>query len=139
MAVFWLVAPTDDGGSKDLGNVGKLLPDYTTLQRRRQPSSYSPPWEPQILRRLSCLGVWCKWSTHRTFWHHIKVLNASLSCKHFLIIPLFHSSWLIYVFLRIISCSWNEIPKIRHWIDPHRLRVYRDMELFKTRMIWMRK
>jgi hypothetical protein len=23
--------------------------DYTTLQPRRQPSSYSPPWEPQIL------------------------------------------------------------------------------------------
>jgi hypothetical protein len=39
----------DDGGSKDLWNVGKLLPDYTALQPRRQPSSYSPPWEPQIL------------------------------------------------------------------------------------------
>jgi hypothetical protein len=38
----------DDGGSKDLRNVGKLLPDYTALQPRRQPSSYSPPWEPQI-------------------------------------------------------------------------------------------
>jgi hypothetical protein len=34
MAVFW---------------VGKLLPDYMVLQPRRQPSSYSPPWEPQIL------------------------------------------------------------------------------------------
>jgi hypothetical protein len=39
----------DDGGRKDLWNVGKLLPDYTVLQPRRQPSSYSPPWEPQIL------------------------------------------------------------------------------------------
>jgi hypothetical protein len=38
-----------DGGSKDLWNVGKLLPDYTALQPRRQPSSYSPPWESQIL------------------------------------------------------------------------------------------
>jgi hypothetical protein len=26
----------DDGGSKDLWNVGKLLPDYTVLQPRRQ-------------------------------------------------------------------------------------------------------
>jgi hypothetical protein len=43
----------DDGGSKDLWNVGKLLPDYTALQPRRQPSSYSPPWEPQILLRSS--------------------------------------------------------------------------------------
>jgi hypothetical protein len=39
----------NDGGSKDLWNVGKLLRDYTALQPRRQQSSYSPPWEPQIL------------------------------------------------------------------------------------------
>jgi hypothetical protein len=39
----------DDGGSKDLWNAGKLLPHYTALQPRRQPYSYSPPWEPQIL------------------------------------------------------------------------------------------
>jgi hypothetical protein len=32
----------------DLWNVGKLLPDYMALQPRRQPSLYSPPWEPQI-------------------------------------------------------------------------------------------
>jgi hypothetical protein len=29
----------DNGGSKYLWNVGKLLPDYTVLQLRRQPSS----------------------------------------------------------------------------------------------------
>jgi hypothetical protein len=29
----------DDGGSKDLWNAGKLLPDYTVLQPRRQQSS----------------------------------------------------------------------------------------------------
>jgi hypothetical protein len=29
----------DDGGSKDLWNIGKLLPDYTALQPWRQPSS----------------------------------------------------------------------------------------------------
>jgi hypothetical protein len=33
----------DDGGSKHLRNVGKLLPDYMAEQPRRQPSSYSPP------------------------------------------------------------------------------------------------
>jgi hypothetical protein len=42
----------DDGGSKYLWNVGKLLPDYTPLQPRRQPSSYSPPWESEILLTL---------------------------------------------------------------------------------------
>jgi hypothetical protein len=61
MTVFWVVAPCslievyqrfrgpcclrhqgpDDGSSKYLcRNVGKLLPDYTALQPRRQPSSY---------------------------------------------------------------------------------------------------
>jgi hypothetical protein len=54
MAVFWVVAPCSlveiyhrfrghrpvDGGSKDLWNVGKILPDYTPLQPRRQPSSF---------------------------------------------------------------------------------------------------
>jgi hypothetical protein len=40
----------DDGGSKDLRNVGKLLPGYTVLQPRRQPSSYSPLWKLQILQ-----------------------------------------------------------------------------------------
>jgi hypothetical protein len=29
----------DDGGSTDLSNVGKLIPVYTALQPRRQPSS----------------------------------------------------------------------------------------------------
>jgi hypothetical protein len=40
----------DDGGSKDLWNVGKLLPDYMALQPGRQPSLYSPLWEPQSLQ-----------------------------------------------------------------------------------------
>jgi hypothetical protein len=38
----------DDGGSKHLWNVVKLLPDYTVQQPRRQQSSYLPPWEPKI-------------------------------------------------------------------------------------------
>jgi hypothetical protein len=38
--------------SKYLWNVGKLLPEYTALQPRRQPSSYSPPWEPETLLRF---------------------------------------------------------------------------------------
>jgi hypothetical protein len=68
MAVFWVVAPRSLVEvyrrsllpssspwwwvSKDLWNVGRLLPDCTALQTRRQPSSYSPPWEPQILLSL---------------------------------------------------------------------------------------
>jgi hypothetical protein len=63
MAVFWVVAPCslgvvyqgfrgpcclhhrpDDGGSKDPRNVDKLVPHYTALQPRRQPSSSCPDW-----------------------------------------------------------------------------------------------
>jgi hypothetical protein len=47
VAAFWVVAA-------DLWNAGKLLPDYTALQPRRQPPSYSPPWEPQSYK--------CQWS-----------------------------------------------------------------------------
>jgi hypothetical protein len=39
----------NDGGSTELWNVGKPIPVYTMLQHRRQPSSYSPPWAPQII------------------------------------------------------------------------------------------
>jgi hypothetical protein len=75
MAVFWVVAPCslvevyrrfrgtcclhhhrpDDGSSKYLWNVGKLLPGYTTLQPKRQASStmsYGPPWEPHVLNTI---------------------------------------------------------------------------------------
>jgi hypothetical protein len=37
----------DDGSSNHLWNVGKLLLDYTAQHASRQPSSYSPPWEPE--------------------------------------------------------------------------------------------
>jgi hypothetical protein len=63
MTVFWVVAPRslvevydhgpDDWSSKDLRNCGKLLPDYTELQPKRQSSSYSPPWESKILHKLN--------------------------------------------------------------------------------------
>jgi hypothetical protein len=61
MAVLWDVTPCnlldiylrfigdyfyrrlEDGGSKHQWNVGKLLPDYTALHLRRQPSSHIPP------------------------------------------------------------------------------------------------
>jgi hypothetical protein len=65
MAVFWIVGPYslveihlcfrdtfclhhqgDSITSKHLWNVGKLLPVYTAQQLGRQPSSFSPPWEP---------------------------------------------------------------------------------------------
>jgi hypothetical protein len=75
MAVFWVVAPRNlveiyrrfrgaccrdrpyDGGIRHLWIVSKLLPDCEAQQPRIQPSSYSPPWEPQISRMLLCLAI----------------------------------------------------------------------------------
>jgi hypothetical protein len=55
---FWAMHPNDWGSNK-LWNVGKLLPDYTALQLRREPSSNSPPWEPQILLWRSSVSLGC--------------------------------------------------------------------------------
>jgi hypothetical protein len=69
----------DDGGSKNLWNVSKLLPDYTVQQCRIQPSSYSLPWEPDISqqimvhRKSSC----CSWSACTWFGTQSVVRNWS--------------------------------------------------------------
>jgi hypothetical protein len=45
MTVFWDIVPQgndDEGDSKHLWNVGKLLPDYKVQHPRRQSFSYSP-------------------------------------------------------------------------------------------------
>jgi hypothetical protein len=42
----------DDGDTKHLRNVGKLLPKYTAQHPRRQSSSYSPQLEPEISHRI---------------------------------------------------------------------------------------
>jgi hypothetical protein len=58
MAVFWVVtlcSLVDDGGSKYLWNVGKLLPDYTALQPRTQPSSESYLQRPACCKYCKCL------------------------------------------------------------------------------------
>jgi hypothetical protein len=47
----------DDVDSKHLWNVGKLLPDFMAQESRRQPSSYTPPWEPESSRVTSPVCV----------------------------------------------------------------------------------
>jgi hypothetical protein len=76
ITVFWDIAPCsmveafrrfrgaycpDDGGSKYVRNVGKLLPVYA-LRRPRRRSSYSPPREHEVSQRFLCFlppnNVW---------------------------------------------------------------------------------
>jgi hypothetical protein len=77
MAVFWVVAPCSPvevywrfRGSCYPWNVGKLLPDYMTLQSRRQPSSRLF-WSLQMLNSwhpfgcvFSISGIFCTFSVH---------------------------------------------------------------------------
>jgi hypothetical protein len=68
MFVFWVVAPCfrdlycpthhpEVGGSKDPWIFGKLIPIYTALQPRRQPSLYSSQWEPQVILSLCSVNL----------------------------------------------------------------------------------
>jgi hypothetical protein len=94
MVVLWVVAPCilvvywrfrstcclhhqdDDGGSKHLWNVRKLLSDYTAHQPRVQPSSYWPPWEPEISQYNNgvsigvSIGLYCRisWEGDYVWW-----------------------------------------------------------------------
>jgi hypothetical protein len=71
----------NDGGSKHLSNVGKLLPDYTAQQPRRQPSwrwdSSSYYWVTE--RRLKHLNE----LERRLFYHHLTAteLGHLLACS----------------------------------------------------------
>jgi hypothetical protein len=73
------VARPDNGGSKVFWNAGKLTPDYTALQPRRQPSAYQPSWEPQILliQKNNHMFTYCSALTFidkvswRTYCHHL--------------------------------------------------------------------
>jgi hypothetical protein len=59
--------------SETLVNFYQTTPDYTAQQPRRQPSSYSPPWEPQILHKyISLHGV------HKFVFSIIRITQSSL-------------------------------------------------------------
>jgi hypothetical protein len=47
----------DNGESKHLSNVVKLLPVFTALQPRRQSSSKSQLWEPHISPKIPCFYI----------------------------------------------------------------------------------
>jgi hypothetical protein len=88
---------TDDESSKNLSNVGKLLPDYTALQPRRQPSSYSPPWEPQILLRSLLLPDTSLRDSRLSFKQNaISLFPAQLYGRGYLFNRVYHTRMLIH-------------------------------------------
>jgi hypothetical protein len=77
-APFSLVSRPDDGNSKHLWNVGIHLPHYTEQYPRKQPSSYSSPWNPEISPN-SCLFICLKFMTQTSgIDTYSDVINLSL-------------------------------------------------------------
>jgi hypothetical protein len=58
----------DDGGSKHLWIVSKLLPVYTAQHPRRHSSSYSPPWDPEISTKTLLYFI-SIWQYYFVIWH----------------------------------------------------------------------
>jgi hypothetical protein len=54
---------SDDGGSMHLWNTGKRLPDCQAHHPRRQSSSYTPTWKPEISLIQASRGVWSRVAT----------------------------------------------------------------------------
>jgi hypothetical protein len=79
--------PSDNEGSKHLWNVGKLIPVYTKLQPRRQPSSYSPPWERKISPNINQISTKfynilpCQAAEKTRIWHKNKKFQISVKLK----------------------------------------------------------
>jgi hypothetical protein len=78
MAVFW-GDDRDDGGSKHFWNVGHYLPDYTVQHPRRQPSSYSSPWEPKILPSFDVFAAHTKrqLEDYMAMYPKVKIVRAT--------------------------------------------------------------
>jgi hypothetical protein len=78
-----------DGGNKHLWNAGKLLPEYTALQPRRQALVYSPPRKP---KNYVCFVAWIS-AQIILYGEHITSVGFFLGAAH--------------------SCQWgmSHIPK----------------------------
>jgi hypothetical protein len=72
----------EDGRNKHLWNVSKLS-DCTALLPGKQPSTYSPPWEPEILLQLNCfIQVRFLWYLITSLRHHALIaLFRNLNCS----------------------------------------------------------
>jgi hypothetical protein len=94
-----------DRGIKHIRNISKRLLAYTALQPRRQSSSYSPPWEPEILQQLNSFLRFCRWQ-NQVFCAQSETSGA----------PVIITSWVCLSVRahkatreRIKASSWNSI------------------------------
>jgi hypothetical protein len=122
MTVFWDVTPCsdeyhpDDGGSKHLWNIRKLLPDYTAQHSRRQSSSYSPPWEPKI----SAVSL------HTDHW---TIYLGPLIHALYKLLWRLYMDWSIERKVGVIRCSQNYLLFIVAICSPRCITVQRGSEM----------
>jgi hypothetical protein len=92
----WNLLHPDDGSSKHLWNVGKLLTNYMVQQPGRQPSSYSSPYEPKISLKLHYSLRWIK-VTQPTWLHNLSETGiiTRKSCTMISDVLLFSSLYLL--------------------------------------------
>jgi hypothetical protein len=96
----------DDGGSKHLWNVGKLLPDYTVLQPRRQPSSYNKKAEKRTHLSFSLMPI-----TNEPLELHVKFCTE-IDCKHTYILRMNN---LYYITFRALQ-TWRWCENLRLYL-----------------------
>jgi hypothetical protein len=108
IAVFWVVAPCSlvEVYQRFRGPccLHQLLPDYTALQPRIQQSSYSPPWEPQILLNFPALFLLC-------FTYIILFLFAFSLFR-----PLCHSDVSCPILVNVFACFFSYF----RWLSTNR-------------------
>jgi hypothetical protein len=109
----------DDWSSKYLWNVSKLLPDYTVQYSRRQSSSYSPPWEPEV-SVCTCLAF-SQIVFQNPFCSSLLPKNLKIKINITMIPP-----FVLY------GCQTWSLTSMKK----HRFRVFENMAL---RAIWERK
>jgi hypothetical protein len=100
---------TDNGGHKHLWNAGKSLPDYTAQQLRRQPSSYTQPWEPEISQRMTVACVYDQTVVNVRNRTYFSVISTLGSRTYSLVQGIQHSSCvLLYGYRLYWNCKRNK-------------------------------
>jgi hypothetical protein len=139
MTVFWAIAPCsaveaylDDGGSKRLWNVGKLLSDYMLQQTN------SPPWEPEISFQGAIIfvylsfkarltvnyadrtqGPFCLYVFNFIFWYAVTAIITSTNCvtghlyiNFVLLNKLKSGSYIMNVYFVMSGCNLLQEPSL---------------------------
>jgi hypothetical protein len=100
------------GGSKNLWNIGKLLPDYMAQHPRRQSSSYSLLWEPEILPNCMLLCYLFLLILVLLFYKHASVSQPWFSISSDLSLCNKKISWEHIHFFQCLVHNYNKLGHV---------------------------